>query len=52
MSYGQLANEVNGLKATLAAEREVSDKLEKALKVAKAFCDGLAAEECPKQETK
>lgn len=29
------------------AERAISDKLEKALKVAKAFCDGLTAEECP-----
>ena len=49
------ANErISELEAGLAAEREVllaeqalSDKLEKALKVAKAFCDGLTAEECP-----
>lgn len=43
----QLQDENSSLRTALTAERAISDKLEKALKVAKAFCDGLTAEECP-----
>ena len=45
--HGFAVNGFNRVAGELTAEREVSDKLVAALKVAKAFCDGLTAEECP-----